>query len=118
MRYYVGVANDFIPIYIKVLITHRLLDTDSLITAISKNDHGGEAGGQAGRQAGSQAGRQSGRQAGGRQGGRSSHYFLPATTCNKHTDCGTVCRRADYQSSAGISYSLLARVRRPLHDCY
>ena len=109
MRYYVGVANDFIPIYIKVLITHRLLDTDSLITAISKNDHGGEAG--------RQAGRQSGRQAGGREEGRSSHC-LPATTCNKHTDCGTVCRRADYQSSAGISYSLLARVRRPLHDCY
>ena len=79
MRYYVGVANDFIPIYIKVLITHRLLDTDSLITAISKNDHGGEAGGQAGRRAG------------GRQGGRSSH-FLPATTCNKHTDCVQTCR--------------------------
>ena len=114
MRYYVGVANDFIPIYIKVLITHRLLDTDSLISAISKNDHGGEAGGQAGRQ----AGRQSGRQAGGRQGGGRSRHFLPATTCNKHTDCGTVCRRADYQSSAGISYSLLANLRRPLHDCY
>ena len=67
MRYYVGVANDFIPIYIKVLITHRLLDTDSLITAISKNDHGGEAGGQAGRQAG------------GRQGGRTKQ---PLSSCN------------------------------------
>ena len=75
MRYYVGVANDFIPIYIKVLITHRLLDTDSLITAISKNDHGGEAGGQAGRR----AGRQAVRQAGGRQAGRTKQPF---SSCN------------------------------------
>ena len=73
MRYYVGVANDFIPIYIKVLITHRLLDTDSLITALSKNDHGGEAGGQAGRRAGSQAGR--------REAGREDEK-QPFSSCN------------------------------------